>query len=44
MTDEEKKQPEGGIWPGILALRLLIWMIILSALEFTWQEIDQYGP
>jgi hypothetical protein len=32
MTDEEKKQPEGGNWPGMLALRLLIWIIILSVL------------
>ncbi len=32
MTDEEKKQPEGGNWPGMLALRLLIWMVIFSVL------------
>ena len=32
MTDEEKKQPEGGYWPGMLGIRLLIWAIILSFL------------
>jgi hypothetical protein len=32
MTDEEKKQPEGSNWLGILSLRLLIWIIIFSVL------------
>jgi len=32
MTDEEKKEPEGGNWPGILALKLLSLIIILSIL------------
>jgi hypothetical protein len=32
MTDEEKKQPEGGHWPGMFAMRLLIWALIFSFL------------
>jgi hypothetical protein len=32
MTDEEKKQPEGGYWPGMFAIRLLIWALIFSFL------------
>ncbi len=32
MTDEEKKQPEGGHWPGMLGTRILIWALIFSFL------------
>jgi hypothetical protein len=32
MTDEEKKQPQGGHWPGMLAIRLLLWTLILAFL------------
>jgi hypothetical protein len=32
MTDEEKKQPEGGYWPGMFAIRFLIWALIFSFL------------
>lgn len=32
MTDEDKKQPQGGYWPGVFAIRLLIWALIFSFL------------
>jgi|SoiMethySBSTD1v2_1073268.scaffolds.fasta_scaffold199365_2 hypothetical protein len=32
MTDEEKKQPEGGNWPGMLGIRILVWTLIFSFL------------
>jgi hypothetical protein len=32
MTDEEKKQPEGGNWPGMLGIRILVWALIFSFL------------
>jgi len=32
MTDEEKKQPEGGYWPGMIAIRVLIWALVFSFL------------
>jgi hypothetical protein len=32
MTDEEKKQPQGGHGPGMLAIRLLLWTLIFAFL------------
>lgn len=32
MTDEEKKQPEGGHWSGMIAIRLLLWTLICGLL------------
>ncbi|PTR14524.1 hypothetical protein C8R31_106198 [Nitrosospira sp. Nsp2] len=32
MTDEEKRQPEGGHWSGMLAIRLLLWTLICALL------------
>ncbi|SDA27246.1 hypothetical protein SAMN05216315_13249 [Nitrosospira sp. Nsp18] len=32
MTDDEKKQPEGGFRPGLVILRVILWTIIFSFL------------
>ena len=32
MTDEEKKEPQGGHWSAMLAIRLLLWTLILAFL------------
>jgi len=32
MTDEEKKQPEGGDWLEMLGIRILVWALIFSLL------------
>ena len=30
MTDEEKKAPEGGPWPAMFVIRLLVWTLLFS--------------